>query len=61
MATQETIPRGTRRNYKFYWSNELQELQDAMSKAREEVETKPSQENNTKLKLAKAKFLWHKL
>ena len=33
-AAQETIPRGARRNYRPYWSQELQDLQDALSEAR---------------------------
>ena len=57
LAAQETIPRGARRNYKPYWSNEPQKLQDAMSK----VSANPSQGNNTKLQQAKAIFLRHKL
>ena len=60
-AAQETIPRGTRRNYRPYWSQELQDLQDALSEARAAAEVNPSQENNTKLQQAKAKFLRHKI
>ena len=33
-AAQETIPRGSRRNYRPYWSQTLQDLQDALSEAR---------------------------
>ena len=60
-AAQETIPRGARRNYRPYWSQELQDLQDALSEARAVAEANPSQENNTKLQEAKAKFLRHKI
>ena len=59
--TQETIPRGARRNYRSCWSQELQDLQDALSEARTAAEANPSQENNTKLQQAKAKFLRHKI
>ena len=59
--TQETIPRGARRNYRPYWSQELQDLQDAMSEAGAAAEANPSQESNTKLQQAKAKFLRHKI
>ena len=60
-AAQETIPRGARRNYRPYWSHELQDLQDALSDARADTEVNPSQESNTKLQQAKAKFLRHKI
>ena len=60
-AAQETIPRGARRNYRPYWSQELQDLHDALSEARAAAEVNPSQENNTKLQQAKAKFLRHKI
>ena len=48
-------------NYRPYWSQELQDLQDALSEAKAAAEDNPSQENNTKLKQAKAKFLRHKI
>ena len=60
-AAQETIPRGCRRNYKPYWSPELQQLEDDLSQAREEAETNPSPETNLKLQQAKAKFLKGKI
>ena len=60
-AAQETIPRGARRNYRPYWSQELQDLQDALTEARAAAEVNPSQENNTKLQEAKANFLRHKI
>ena len=60
-AAQETIPRGARRNYRPYWSQELQDLRDALSEARAAAEASPSQENSTKLRKAKARFLRHKI
>ena len=60
-AAQETIPRGARRDYRPYWSQELQDLQDDLTEARKAAETNPSQENNTKLQHAKARFLRHKI
>ena len=60
-AAHEAIPRGSRKGYKPYWSNELQELEDALSEARREAEVNPSQENNIRLQQAKAKFLKKKL
>ena len=56
-AAKESIPRGARKEYKPYWSAELQELDDALSEARREAERNPSQENNIELQRAKAKFL----
>ena len=60
-AAQETIPRGARRHYRLYWSQELQDLQGALSEARAAADVNPSQENNTKLQQAKAKFLRQKI
>ena len=60
-AARETIPRGARRKCRPYWSQELQDLQDALSEARAAVEANPSKGNNTKLQQAKAKFLRHKI
>ena len=60
-AAQETIPRGARRNYRPYCSQELQDLQDALSEARAAAEANPSQENKITLQQAKAKFLRHKI
>ena len=41
-AAQESIPKGARRNYRPYWSQELQDLQDALSEARAAAEVNPS-------------------
>ncbi|KAK7101835.1 hypothetical protein V1264_020159 [Littorina saxatilis] len=60
-AARESIPRGARRDYKPYWSNELQELDDDLADARREAEVNPSQNNNIRLQEAKAKFLKKKL
>ena len=54
-AAKETIPRGARRNYRPYWTEELQEVEDALSKARDKVEEEPTQSNNIALKAATAK------
>jgi hypothetical protein len=48
---------GVRKDYKPYWSNEMQKTHDALTKAREEAETNPSQENNINLQQRKAKHL----
>lgn len=60
-AARECIPRGARRDYTPYWTNELQQAHDAVTEAREEAENNPSQENNIKLQERKAKFLRIKL
>ena len=54
-VTQETIPRGIRWNHRPYWSQELQELLDATSEAREAAKSNPSLEDNTKLQKTKAR------
>ena len=60
-AAQETIPRGARRDYKPFWSNQLQELEDDLNEARNKAEKEPSQTNTILLQQAKAKFLKTKL
>ncbi|CAG2257388.1 unnamed protein product [Mytilus edulis] len=60
-AAKESIPRGVRKDYNSYWSNEIQETHNALTRAREEAESNPSQENNIKLQQSKAKHLKTKL
>jgi len=60
-AVKENIPRGVRKDYKPYWCNEIQQTHDALTRAREEAEQNPSQENNIKLQQRKAKHLRTKL
>jgi hypothetical protein len=43
-----------RKDYKPYWSNEMQKTHDTLTRTREEAETNPSQENN--IKLLESKF-----
>ena len=54
-AAQESIPRGARKNYKPYWTEELQQQEDAVREARNIVEENPSEEHNISLKAASAK------
>jgi ribonuclease HI len=54
-AAKETIPRGARKDYRPYWTEELQQLEDEVSEAREAVENDPTVENNISLKAATAK------
>jgi ribonuclease HI/endonuclease/exonuclease/phosphatase family metal-dependent hydrolase len=60
-AAREAIPRGARKEYKPYWSNRLQELQDDLEAARKNAESTPSQENHIHLQETKARFLKEKL
>ena len=55
-VASETIPRCARRNYRPYWTEELQELEDEVTKTREQVENNPTQENNIPLKACTAKY-----
>ena len=53
-----SIPRGARQNYKPYWSEELERLDEELSAARREAETNPSQDNHhSHLQHTKARFL----
>ena len=60
-AAKETIPRGARRDYKPFWSNQLKELEDDLNEAREKAEKETSQTNTILLQKSKAKFLKTKL
>lgn len=55
-AASETIPRGARKNYRPYWTEELQELEDEVSSSRQETEENPTVENNINLKATTAKY-----
>ena len=54
-AAKETIPRGARKNYQPYWSEELQQQEDAVEEARLLVEKESTIENNIAFKAASAK------
>ena len=54
-AAKETIPRGARRNYTPYWTEELQQLEDVIEEARENTENNPTVKNNIALKAPTAK------
>ena len=54
-AAAETIPRGARKNYKPYWTEEFQKLEDEVTRTREEVEQNPTVENNIAFKASSAK------
>ncbi|GFR99381.1 RNA-directed DNA polymerase from mobile element jockey-like, partial [Elysia marginata] len=55
-AAHECIPRGSRRNYIPYWSEELQALHEEVTEAKDNVEKEPSVDNNIRLKAKTARF-----
>ena len=55
-AATKAIPRGARKDYKPYWSRELQELEESLNEARDMAEQEPTVENNIKLKATEAKY-----
>nr|KAG5696480.1 hypothetical protein BaRGS_016519 [Batillaria attramentaria] len=55
-AAIESIPRGARKDYKPYWTEELQNLEDTVTEARDRAEKQPSLENNIALKEATARY-----
>ena len=55
-TAQECIPRGSRRKYIPYWSEELQALHEEVTEAMDMVEAGPSVDNNIRLKAETAKF-----
>ena len=56
-AARECIPRGARKDYTPYWTDQLQQAHDAVTEAREKVENNPTQENHIRLQESKAKYL----
>ena len=44
-AAQESIPRGARKNYRSYWTEKLQQQEDAVGEARNLVDQNLSEEN----------------
>ena len=55
-AASETIPRGTRKNYRPYWTEELQGLEDVVARTREKVENNPTPQNNIAHKACTVKY-----
>ena len=55
-AASETIPRGARKNYRPYWTEELQGLEDEVARTREKVENNPTPQNNIAHKACTAKY-----
>ena len=55
-AATESIPRGARKNYKPYWTEELQSLEDKVEDARKTAEREQTIEANISLKAISAKY-----
>ena len=55
-AASETIPRDTRKNYRPYWTEELQGLEDDEARTREKVDNNPTPQNNIAHKACTAKY-----
>ena len=55
-AAKQSIPRGAKTDYTPNWSEELQNLNEEVSKARSKVEEDPTDDNNINLEKAAAKF-----
>ena len=55
-AASETIPRGARKNYRPYWTGELQDLEEEVANNRQQVEETPSIENNIAYKASCAMY-----
>jgi len=55
-AAKESIPRGARKEYIPNWSQELKQLNDQVTIAREIAEQHPTTDNNIELKKASANF-----
>ena len=56
-AANESIPRGERKEYRRYCSNDLQILQNDLNETRIRAEEQPSKQNHEQLQQAKAKFI----
>lgn len=60
-AAHAAIPRGRRRNYKPYWTAELDTLHKALNQARDTMESSPTDDNVEAHNRAKASFTKEKL
>ncbi|GFS03620.1 hypothetical protein ElyMa_006475500 [Elysia marginata] len=55
-SAKKAIPIGARKNYRPYWTEELEELENEVNVARKEVEEHPRVVNNVNLKRKTAKL-----
>ena len=49
-ASKRAIPRGSRKNYRPFWTEELEDLENEVNKARKDAEENPGIDSNIKLK-----------
>ena len=52
---------GRRRNYSPFWTPQLEQLQEAVNRAREDMENNPSDQNTAEYSKARAEFTREKL
>ena len=55
-AAKRAIPRGSRKNYRPFWTEELEDLENEVNKARKDAEENPSIDSNIKLKETTARL-----
>ena len=55
-AAAKTNPRDAKKNYRSYWTDELQQLKHNVTVAREKVEKEQTTENNINLKAKTASY-----
>ena len=55
-AAKRAIPRGSRKSYRPFWTEELEDLENEVNKARKDVEENPSIDSNIKLKETTARL-----
>ena len=60
-AAKKSIPRGQRRNYNPFWTPQLEQLQEAVNRAREDMENNPSDQKTAEYSKARAEFTREKL
>ena len=55
-AAKKSIPRGQRRNYNPFWTPQLEQLQEAVNRAREDIERNPFDHNTAEYSKARAEI-----
>ena len=60
-AAKKSIPRWRKRNYNPFWTPRLEQLQEAVNRAKEDIERNPSDQNTAEYSKARAEFSREKL
>ena len=60
-AAKKSIPRGRRRNYNPFWTPQLEQLQEAVNRARDDMERNPSDQNTADYSKSRGEFTREKL